>query len=155
MYSNSYLYVCQFLLIKAFRPPDDFEFKPSIMFDTWNPSTLSMVPPSRQLSSDITSETSSLPQNYNCSYVATLKTSTSDKVRKTLTAPNLEHDHVTLIRALLDFMLHLLRQLAEHATWMKTNKFVDHADLCVSVGSLAVKNFDLSPGAAGTNNDVT
>ncbi|KAF9301661.1 hypothetical protein BGZ74_006445 [Mortierella antarctica] len=133
---------------EAFRPPDDFEFKPSIMFDTWNPSTLSMVPPSRQLSSDITSETSSLPQNYNCSYVATLKTSTSDKVRKTLTAPTLEHDHVTLIRALLDFMLHLLRQLAEHATWMKTNKFVDHADLCVSVGSLAVKNFDLSPGAA-------
>ncbi|KAF9335693.1 hypothetical protein BG006_010844 [Podila minutissima] len=133
---------------EAFRPPDDFEFKPSIMFDTWNPFTLSMVPPSRQLSSDVTSETPSLPQKFNCSYVATLKTSISDKVRKTLTAPNLEHDHVTLIRALMDFMLHLLRQLVEHATWMKTNKFVDHASLCVSVGSLAVKNFDLSPGAA-------
>ncbi|KAG0026400.1 hypothetical protein BGZ81_006410 [Podila clonocystis] len=133
---------------EVFRPPDDFEFKPSILFDTWNPSTLSMVPPSRQPPSETTSQTHSLPQNYNCSYVATLKTSTSDKVRKTLTAPDLEHDYVMLIRALMDFMLHLLRQLTEHATWMKTNKFVDHASLCVSVGSLAVKNFDISPGAA-------
>lgn len=127
------------------------------MFDPWNPSTISMIPTSTLLSSDTinntTSDTSS--QNFNFSYVATLKTTTSDKVRKTLTAPDTEHDYVILIRSLLDFMLHLLRLLPEHANWMKMNKFVDHTSLSMSVGSLAIKNLDLSPFAAGKNACIT
>lgn len=123
------------------------------MFDPWDPSTISMIPPSTQLSSDTTNNSSSdnSSQNFNFSYMARLKTTTSDKVRKALTAPDTEHDYVILIRSLLDFMLNLLRQLPEHANWMKMNKFVDHASLSMSVGSLAVKNLDLSPFAAGKN----
>ncbi|KAF9396496.1 hypothetical protein CPC16_001178 [Podila verticillata] len=141
---------------EAFRPQDDYEFKPSIMFDPWDPSTISMIPPSTRLSSDTTNYSSrdTSSQNFNFSYMATLKTTTSDKVRKTLTAPDTEHDYVILIRSLLDFMLNLLRQLPEHANWMKMNKFVDHTSLSMSVGSLAVKNLDLSPFAADMAGDL-
>lgn len=141
---------------EAFRPQDDYEFKPSIMFDPWDPSTISMIPPSTRLSSDTINYSSrdTSSQNFNFSYMATLKTTTSDKVRKTLTAPDTEHDYVILIRSLLDFMLNLLRQLPEHANWMKMNKFVDHTSLSMSVGSLAVKNLDLSPFAADMAGDL-